>query len=385
MCIRDRYSREHRIGRWLRHIRMAVRSSPLVHVYRMWVPLAARNRVSVLWNRLWVVRNLVWRGIRRLIWLARDLKHQVGLTAVGPFVTYIRWKGAAQSMIRRASCSVIVLFEENAEGLSLLVARAAKKANVPYIIIPQTIPNLREPAMFYQNAPEHDGERWLARLVGFILPRWIYVFEGKRILRLPLKKVAAQHVLGLAPQRPWILNSGDSELICVECNVLRLQYLALGFPDQQLYVSGHPVDDTLYEVWRERESRRAALEEVLHMPPGRPLLVVGFPPNQYSSPDVTPFEWPTFEAMCHAWVEALATVRPLCNVVIRGHPRLQPSDLKIFEDAGFFVSSQATETLIPMADLYVACISATIRWALALGIPVINYDCYRYRYGDYSD
>jgi hypothetical protein len=43
-----------------------------------------------------------------------------------------------------------------------------------------------------------------------------------------------------------------------------------------------------------------------------------------------------------------------------------------------------TEELVPLADVFVASISATIRWALALGIPVINYDCYRYRYGDYA-
>jgi glycosyltransferase involved in cell wall biosynthesis len=47
--------------------------------------------------------------------------------------------------------------------------------------------------------------------------------------------------------------------------------------------------------------------------------------------------------------------------------------------------TEPTEQLVPLADVYVASISATIRWALALGIPVINYDCYRYRYDDYQD
>jgi hypothetical protein len=43
-----------------------------------------------------------------------------------------------------------------------------------------------------------------------------------------------------------------------------------------------------------------------------------------------------------------------------------------------------TENLIPLADLYVASISATIRWALALGTPVVNYDCYRLDFEDYD-
>ena len=45
---------------------------------------------------------------------------------------------------------------------------------------------------------------------------------------------------------------------------------------------------------------------------------------------------------------------------------------------------QPTAELIPLCDLYVASISATIRWAISCGIPVVNYDTYRYRYGDYD-
>ncbi len=38
---------------------------------------------------------------------------------------------------------------------------------------------------------------------------------------------------------------------------------------------------------------------------------------------------------------------------------------------------------IGLCDLYVASISATIRWAIASGIPVINYDIYKFNYQDY--
>ena len=72
------------------------------------------------------------------------------------------------------------------------------------------------------------------------------------------------------------------------------------------------------------------------------------------------------------------------NVVIRPHPRLVDCDLRILADAGFPIDWRPTENLIPLADLYVASISATIRWALALGIPVVNYDCYRLDFEDYD-
>ena len=42
----------------------------------------------------------------------------------------------------------------------------------------------------------------------------------------------------------------------------------------------------------------------------------------------------------------------------------------------------ATPELVPLCDFFVASISSTIRWAIACGKPVLNYDVYRYRYVD---
>ncbi len=35
-------------------------------------------------------------------------------------------------------------------------------------------------------------------------------------------------------------------------------------------------------------------------------------------------------------------------------------------------------SLVPLCSLYVASVSATIRWAIACGKPVVNYDVYRF-------
>jgi len=47
------------------------------------------------------------------------------------------------------------------------------------------------------------------------------------------------------------------------------------------------------------------------------------------------------------------------------------------------IATYRTADLIPLCDFYVASVSSTIRWAIACGKPVINYDVYRYRYTDY--
>ncbi|HAU1853946.1 TPA: hypothetical protein JBJ57_14525, partial [Legionella pneumophila] len=41
--------------------------------------------------------------------------------------------------------------------------------------------------------------------------------------------------------------------------------------------------------------------------------------------------------------------------------------------------------IIPLSAIYVSVCSATIRMAISCGIPVINYDLYRYEYDDYVD
>jgi hypothetical protein len=57
--------------------------------------------------------------------------------------------------------------------------------------------------------------------------------------------------------------------------------------------------------------------------------------------------------------------------------------MKYIEQWGVKICQRDTAQLIPLCDLYVASISATIRWAILCGKPVVNYDVYRLRFNDY--
>ena len=71
-------------------------------------------------------------------------------------------------------------------------------------------------------------------------------------------------------------------------------------------------------------------------------------------------------------------------MLIRPHPRASPDLLRVFETPNIKISIEPMASLIPLCDLYVASISATIRWAISSGIPVLNYDTYRLRYTDFD-
>ena len=183
--------------------------------------------------------------------------------AVLALIGYMGWKRAALKLIRNSAPDAVILFEENAEGLSCVMAGVARQAGVPYLIIPQTIPNPDEPAHFYRTSPQHDGERALAKILTRFMPQWQFTYQGRRLLRQPIPKILAQQLLGVAPDRPWFLNSGRASAICVECEALRRQYIALGFPPAQLVVIGHPIDDTLHAISLRRKEARVQLEQEL--------------------------------------------------------------------------------------------------------------------------
>jgi hypothetical protein len=73
------------------------------------------------------------------------------------------------------------------------------------------------------------------------------------------------------------------------------------------------------------------------------------------------------------------------NVVLRPHPRLTDEEIGHLENFGVKVSRWDTATLVPLCDLFVASVSATIRWAIACGKPVVNYDVYQMHYEDYKN
>jgi hypothetical protein len=57
--------------------------------------------------------------------------------------------------------------------------------------------------------------------------------------------------------------------------------------------------------------------------------------------------------------------------------------MRYIETDNIRIGSWKTAEMVPVCDIYVASISSTIRWAIACGRPVVNYDVYRYRYTDF--
>ncbi len=94
-------------------------------------------------------------------------------------------------------------------------------------------------------------------------------------------------------------------------------------------------------------------------------------------------EFRDFNDLVGFWGKCLSEVDGW-NVVVRPHPKTSLERLGALQQYGLNITYDDTAGLVPLCDIYVACVSATIRWAIACGKPVINYDVYQYGYKDYE-
>jgi hypothetical protein len=277
--------------------------------------------------------------------------------------------------------AVLVLAEDSPEYASAALIAAAHERGIPAAVLPFTVPNPREPAETYARSRAHRVRGLSARWLAARRPQWVHAHAGLRLLRLPAGRALALERAGLAPPRPWALNSGRADVLLAESEAMASLYRAQGFPPDRLEVTGSLADDVLAAAARERDTRRRELAARLALPPHERLVLTALPPDQLGS-RAARCAFPTYAALVTAWMEALVAPEDVVALV-RPHPR-ETRTPPLAGHPRVRLVAEDTAALIPLADLYVASVSATIRWAVAAAVPAVNYDVYNYGYEDYD-
>jgi hypothetical protein len=318
-------------------------------------------------------------------WVRRLYYERVSVRFVlGLLFDLRRSRSRLQAMRRHLAdrrIAAVIFPEDNVEFGTPLLVRAAHSVDVPCVIVPFTVSTALEPAESLYYRPEFSASGHLPhRLVSRLYPHWSYTHRGHTMLRLEPHRILVAEWLGVAPPDPWTINSGATDAIAVESEYMRRHYVRAGLPSSRMVLTGALTDDVLAECLRHAREHRVALCKELGLSPDKPLLLCALPPSQFPRP----CEFSDYGDLLTFWGESLAAI-PGWNVIIRPHPRHGPDELRALVGCGLPIIWHDTARLVPICDLYVACVSATIRWAIACGKPVINYDAYHMHFDDYAD
>lgn len=291
---------------------------------------------------------------------------------------------AIRRVLGELSPGVIVLGGDIVGHDMALYIKEAHRLGIGSVILPGWMASAREPAELQLYNPAFSLERPLNRLFCCHFPHWHFRHKGHDLIRLPAQEALALETLGLAPPLPWILHSGYADVIAVESAEARDYGLREGLDPARLRVVGSRTHDVLHAGQLARTERREALCARWGLDSSQPLVVCALPPDMlYGAGGRPECEFANYPAVVAGFLSPIRLVLG-GSFLVCPHPSADRARLAFAADHGAIIADEPVAELLPLADLYVASISATIQWAIACAVPVVNYDVYRYRYTDYA-
>jgi hypothetical protein len=293
---------------------------------------------------------------------------------------YRRFRAFFLRAIADLQIDAIVIPEDIVGPVWPVLVNAGHASAVPTLVCPYTLANQSEAIQSLKTEPAFQSSA--NAIAHHLYPRWRYQHGDIDIVRLPAEHILAHEELGIAPPDPWMMNSGFSDRILVDSQASFDYFAASGIPTAQMRVAGSVSLDRMARLRHDRPSHLAVLRSELNLAGSKPLLLISGCPDQLSAK--VPFcEFASMEELAKSVGAALQPLATDYHLVVRPHPNFE-AFAAMLQPFGIARAAQPTAALVPLADLFIAFASATIRWAIACGVPTVNYDVFNYGYGDFS-
>ena len=281
-------------------------------------------------------------------------------------------------------CCVVAAQDFVGSAISLVLI-AARRERIPSIIVPYAMFNLDEARNYSLSRPNHQLNRPFNRLLLLGSRRWLMSFGDVPLCRLPASRALALDLLGLAPEMPWVPCDGAASVMALASDAARDSMRGMGLAEDRLEVTGAMVHDRLQLVRKERDTRRRTLLERTGQSAECPLVLCAWPPVQ-TVHEAADREFQSYAKLTTAWAATLSRLRDRgCAVVVKPHPKATAGELDAARACGLAIADDDTADLVPLCDVFATTSSSVTSWAIALGIPVADYDCYRFGYNDFAD
>lgn len=286
------------------------------------------------------------------------------------------------NLLKRLKINIILLPEDVVGFVTPLIIKAGHRNNIPSLIVPYTIANQEEAFQSLKQAEAYSTKKLSNRILGYFFRAWLKKDKQHAALRLPAAYILGHVFTRTSPPDPWMMNSGFANAIAIENQAMADYYLCSGISPQKLKVVGSFCDDDIARVRQNKRQEIQTLAAFYGFDASKPILLIGGCPNQLIG-HPPGFDFSNIEEMVNFIVQCLEPLRHRYNFILRPHPNFMELG-GLFEKHGWLSVKHDTIKLIPLADIYIAFASATIRWAIASAVPVINYDVFHYDFSEYK-
>lgn len=279
---------------------------------------------------------------------------------------------------------LIVLPEQNCGYSHQVLMAWSRQSGVPILVMPYTLAGREEWANSFANRPGCQVQGLLRHILARAFPEWTYVYRDKLLIP-PIEWLVTSEYLGCAPSIPWVTNSGPDVVVAIDNLFTKNFYAHEGVDTTKWHVVGSIADDRLHVARKKRQLLAESVSARLGLPPDNPMILIGLPPDQFSMNMPGKLEFANYQDLASFMIStAVRIAGGHWNIVINLHPRIKLDDLDGLDLSEAKIFTGPIAEVLPAAHLYVSVSSATIRWAIACGIPVLNFDAYRYNYRDYA-
>jgi len=340
-------------------------------------PMQAANRVEA--NRVPRVRRAVWGVLERVATVLPG----IGASFVAERANFASRAREIAKLFHHIQPRLLILGGEMPGYDTGVFVQTAHSQGVPVMVVPSTMSNGLEQAEVYYDDISYHVIGITANLISLLFPKWVRRHKNRRLFRCPPGRILAMEFAGIAPPQPWIFNSGHADAVAMESEAMIDYYGAVGMRHDRMILTGSLSDDVMAKQLRNATLLRQNLCAQLHINCERPIVLTALPPDFFYVTGGRPqSDFKDYRTLVEFWVASLAQLTS-CNCLITLHPSVEVDSMRWVEGGNIRIATWKTSTMVPLCDIYVASISSTIRWAIACGKPVVNYDVYRYRYTDF--
>ncbi len=285
----------------------------------------------------------------------------------------------AEKFLKEKQINIIATCEDN-YGVTPVFIKAGKNLNIRSVIFPFTISNHEEIAYAFRNEPFAQINGFWKKLFFIFNPAYKTYYNNNPLSYLHPHEIKAQKKCGIVIKAPFISVGGDTDYKFFESEFMFDYFRRSGFiPNKNSLITGSLKFDTLYTLSLKTDEKKQELLNELNLKNEKPIILCALPPDYYPTSLYKDHE----DFVIH-WLNVMTSITTHYTF-INLHPRTKVADLPYLKDYNVNVINKPLEELIPLCNVFVASLSATIRYALALNKVVLNFDTVNVGYSEYKN